>query len=83
MVLPFDDLSYSCHFQQEGHGFKTKLHHRVAYKLVGRFFDAVIAVSEPLKKRSSNATGFPRKGFLPSTMQLMPLIMETHMMASP
>jgi glycosyltransferase involved in cell wall biosynthesis len=42
-------------------GFKTKLHHRIAYKLVGRFFDAVIAVSEAVKKEVIKRHWFPEE----------------------
>jgi glycosyltransferase involved in cell wall biosynthesis len=42
-------------------GFKTKLHHRLAYKLVGGFFDAVIAVSNAVKKEVVKHRWFPEK----------------------
>ena len=42
-------------------GFKTKLHHRIAYKFVGRFFDAVIAVSEAVKKEVIKRHWFPEE----------------------
>jgi glycosyltransferase involved in cell wall biosynthesis len=42
-------------------GFKTKLHHGIAYKLVGRFFDAVIAVSEAVKKEVIKRRWFPEE----------------------
>lgn len=30
-------------------GFKTRFHHRAAYRIVGRYFDGVVAVSEAVK----------------------------------
>ena len=58
-------LSMICHIpvisSRRDMGFKTKLHHRVAYKLVGRFFDAVIAVSEAVKKEVIKRHWFPEE----------------------
>lgn len=42
-------------------GFKTELHHRLAYKCVGRFFDAVLAVSNAVKKEIIKRRWFPEK----------------------
>ena len=42
-------------------GFKTELHHQLAYKCVGRFFDAVIAVSNAVKKEVVKRRWFPEK----------------------
>ena len=42
-------------------GFKTKLHYQIAYKLVGRFFDAVIAVSDAVKKEVIKRHWFPEE----------------------
>lgn len=42
-------------------GFKTELHHQLAYKFVGRFFDAVIAVSNAVKKEVVKRRWFPEK----------------------
>jgi glycosyltransferase involved in cell wall biosynthesis len=42
-------------------GFKTELHHQLAYKFVGRFFDAVIAVSNAVKKEIVKRRWFPEK----------------------
>jgi glycosyltransferase involved in cell wall biosynthesis len=42
-------------------GFKTEFHHRLAYMLVGRFFDAVIAVSNAVKKEVIKRRWFPEK----------------------
>jgi glycosyltransferase involved in cell wall biosynthesis len=42
-------------------GFKTKLHHRMAYRLIGRYFDAVIAVSNAVKEEVIKRGWFPEK----------------------
>ena len=42
-------------------GFKTELHHQLAYRFVGRFFDAVIAVSNAVKKEVVKRRWFPEK----------------------
>ena len=42
-------------------GFKTELHHQLAYKFLGRFFDAVIAVSNAVKKEVVKRRWFPEK----------------------
>ena len=42
-------------------GFKTEFHHRLAYRRVGRFFDAVIAVSNAVKKEVIRRRWFPEK----------------------
>ena len=75
-------LQYSCHLQQEGHGFQNKTTIRLAYRLAGRYFDSVIAVSNAVKTRSGKRVGFPRKEFEPFTMQSTPPIIETDMTAA-
>ena len=42
-------------------GFKTELHHQLAYKFVGRFFDAVIAVSNAVRREVVKRRWFPEK----------------------
>lgn len=42
-------------------GFKTRLHHQLAYRFVGRFFHAVIAVSNAVKKEVIRRRWFPEK----------------------
>jgi glycosyltransferase involved in cell wall biosynthesis len=45
-------------------GFKTGLHHRIAYKIVGRYFDAAIAVSDAVKKEVIRRNWFPGEKIL-------------------
>jgi len=56
-------LSYICNVpvisNRRDMGYKTKLHHRIAYKLFGRFFSAVIAVSNSVKKEVLRLGWFP------------------------
>ncbi|HYA91416.1 MAG TPA: glycosyltransferase, partial [Thermodesulfobacteriota bacterium] len=40
-------------------GFKTKSHHRLAYKLGGRYFDSVIAVSNAVRQEVIKRRWFP------------------------
>ncbi len=40
-------------------GFKTKLHHKLAYRLVGRFFDGVVTVCDAVKRKMSELKWFP------------------------
>lgn len=42
-------------------GFKTKLHHRLAYRLVGRYFDSAVAVSNAVKQEVIKRRWFPEK----------------------
>lgn len=42
-------------------GFKTEFHHRLAYKLVGGCFDAVITVSDAVKKEVVKRRWFPEE----------------------
>lgn len=42
-------------------GFKTEFHHQLAYKLVGRFFDAIITVSDAVKKEVVRRRWFPEE----------------------
>lgn len=40
-------------------GFKTKFHYKMMYKLLGRFFDAVVAVSDTVRMEVINQRWFP------------------------
>lgn len=40
-------------------GFKTRLHYRIMYKLLGRFFDAVVAVSNAVSREVISQGWFP------------------------
>jgi glycosyltransferase involved in cell wall biosynthesis len=58
-------LSHICHIpvisSRRDMSFKTRLHHRLAYRLVGRYFDSVIAVSDAVKKEVVKRHWFPEK----------------------
>ena len=58
-------LSQICHIpvisSRRDMSFKTRRRHRLAYKLVGGYFDAVIAVSNAVKKEVVKRHWFPEK----------------------
>lgn len=58
-------LARSCHIpiisSRRDMGFKTRLRHRTAYKLMGRFFDKVITVCEAVKEETVMQGWFPAK----------------------
>lgn len=61
-------LSYLCNIpvisNRRDMGYKTKLHHRMAYKLFGRFFSGVIAVSNSVRKEIIKQGWFPENKIL-------------------
>jgi len=58
-------LSHICHIpvisSRRDMSFKTRRRHRLAYRLVGRYFDSVIAVSDAVKKEVVKRHWFPEK----------------------
>lgn len=58
-------LSFICNIpvisSRRDMSFKTRLHHRLAYRLAGRYFDSVIAVSDAVKKEMLKRRWFPEK----------------------
>ena len=58
-------LSHICHIpvisSRRDMSFKTRGRHRLAYRLVGRYFDSVIAVSDAVKKEVVRRHWFPEK----------------------
>jgi glycosyltransferase involved in cell wall biosynthesis len=58
-------LSHICHIpvisSRRDMSFKTRRHHRLAYRLVGRYFDSVIAVSDAVKKEVVRRRWFSEK----------------------
>jgi glycosyltransferase involved in cell wall biosynthesis len=58
-------LSYLCHIpvisSRRDMSFKTRRRHRLAYRLVGRYFDSVISVSDAVKKEVVRRRWFPEE----------------------
>ena len=58
-------LSHICHIpvisSRRDMSFKTRGRHRLAYRLVGRYFDSVITVSDAVKKEVVKRHWFPEK----------------------
>jgi glycosyltransferase involved in cell wall biosynthesis len=56
-------LSFICHIpvisNRRDMSFKTRLHHRMAYRILGRYFDSAIAVSESVKGEVIKRRWFP------------------------
>ncbi len=46
-------------------GFKTKKHHAIAYRLLGRYFNAVVSVCDAVKNAVTDYRWFPSDGTMP------------------